>query len=112
MNSREKNSFSFATLQIDTNCPPFVVGKLDASLFKGLLYLNDGGEVSFHNSLVLLDSLKRRQANSGDARKRALAPAQKGPRRPDLRRISHSFRNVSDSISVDNNSEMMYFNSI
>jgi len=55
------------------------------------LYLEHGGEVSFHHSFVLLDPLKRRQADPGGAGERTLAPAQQCPRRPDLRGIPHRF---------------------
>ena len=47
----------------------------NAGLLKGFLYLEDGGEASFHDSFVLLDPLKRRQADPGSAGKLALAPA-------------------------------------
>jgi hypothetical protein len=38
----------------------FTVGEVNAGLFKGFLYLEHCRKVSFHDSFVLLDSLKRR----------------------------------------------------
>jgi hypothetical protein len=96
---------------MDADVPGFVVNKLNARLFKGFLYLNDGREVSLHDSFALLDPLKRRQADSSRTCKLALAPAQKGPRRTNLRRILHQSGNVSDSISLDNNPIMSYIKS-
>jgi hypothetical protein len=37
-------------LQTDANFSGFIVGGANARLFKGFLYLEDGGEVSFHDS--------------------------------------------------------------
>jgi len=69
-----------------------VVDKLYTCMFKGFLYLNDGGEISLHDSFTLLDALKRRQTDPRRAGKLALAPAQKGPCRTHLRRILHRSR--------------------
>jgi hypothetical protein len=82
----------------------FIVGELNTGLFKGFLYLEYGGEVSFHDSFVLLDPLKRCQADPGGASKLTLAPAEECPRRSYLRRIPHPISSVLDSIPVDNNS--------
>ena len=63
----------------------FIIGEVNASLLKDLLYLEDRGKVSFHNPFVLLNPLKRRQTHPGGAGKSILAPAQKRSRRPYLR---------------------------
>jgi hypothetical protein len=76
---------------VDTDFAGFIVRKTNASLFKDFLYLDYCGEISFHNSLILLKPLKRRQSNSCGAGKLILTPAKKGPRCADLRRISHPF---------------------
>ena len=68
-----------------------VVCEVNACLFKGLLYFEDRRKVSFHNSFVLLDPLKRRQAHPGGSGKLILAPAQERSSCPYLRRISHRF---------------------
>jgi hypothetical protein len=80
-----------AYLQTDAYFAGLAVGEMNAGLFKGSLYLQHSGEVSFHDSFVLLDPLKRRQADPGCAGQLALAPAQQCPRRPNLRRISHRY---------------------
>ena len=69
----------------------FVVGEVNAGLLKDLLYLEDRGKISFHNSFVLLDPLKRRQTHPGGAGKLILAPTQERSRCPYLGRISHRF---------------------
>jgi hypothetical protein len=66
---------SLACLQTDTDLSSFIVGEENAGLFKGFLYLEDGGEVSFHDSLVLFDALQSRQPNPGRPGKLVLAPA-------------------------------------
>ena len=80
-----------AYLQTDADFSGFIVGEVNAGLFKGFLYLEDRGEISFHNSFILLDPLKRRQPNPGGTGKLTLAPAQERPRCAYLRRISHPF---------------------
>jgi hypothetical protein len=45
----------------------FIVGEVNAGLLKDLLYLEDRRKVSFHNSFVLLNPLKRRQTHPGGA---------------------------------------------
>jgi hypothetical protein len=76
-------------LQTDANFTGFVIGEANSGLFKYFLYFEDRGEVSFHYPFILLDALKRRQADPGAAGKLTLAPAQERPRCPYLRRISH-----------------------
>jgi hypothetical protein len=49
-----------AYLQTDAYFAGLSVGEMNAGLFKGPLYLEHSGEVSFHNSFVLLDPLKSR----------------------------------------------------
>jgi hypothetical protein len=75
--------------QTDADFAGFIVGEVNAGLFKHFLYLEDRGEVSFHHPFILLDPLERRQADPGTAGKLTLTPAQERPRRPYLRRISH-----------------------
>jgi hypothetical protein len=60
----------FAYLQTDADFSSSVKGMPAC-----VLYLEDGGEVSSHDSFVLLDPL-RRQADPGGARQLNLAPAQ------------------------------------
>src|ERR1700751_1359790 len=78
-------------LQTDCHFAGFIIGKLNAGLLKNLLYLEDRGEVSFHDSFILVDPLERRQLNSGGVGKLTLAPAQERPRSAYLRRVSHPF---------------------
>jgi hypothetical protein len=66
-------------LQTDSDFAGLIVVELNASLLKDLLYLEDGGEVSFHYSFILLDPLEGRQPDPGSAGKLALAPATTGP---------------------------------
>jgi hypothetical protein len=49
----------------------FTVREVNAGLFEGFLNLEHGGEVSFHNSIILLNPLKRRSV----ARPTPAAPA-------------------------------------
>jgi hypothetical protein len=49
-----------AYFQTDAYFAGLSVGEMNAGLFKGFLYLEHSGEVSFHDSFVLLDPLKRR----------------------------------------------------
>ena len=51
---------TIAYVQTDAYFAGFTVGEVNAGLFKGFLYLEHGGEVSFHDSFILLDPLKRR----------------------------------------------------
>ena len=76
---------SLPCLQTNADLSGFIVGEANASVFKCLLYLEGSGEVSLHDSLVLLDALESRQPNPRRSGKLVLAPAQKGPRRADLR---------------------------
>jgi hypothetical protein len=76
-------------LQTDANFTAFVIGEANSGLLKYFLYFEDRGEVPFHYPFILLDALKRRQADPGAAGKLTLAPAQERPRCPYLRRISH-----------------------
>jgi hypothetical protein len=62
-------------LQTDSDFAGFVVGEMNAGLFKNFLYLEDRGEISFHNSFILLDPLKGCQADTGGACELTLAPA-------------------------------------
>ena len=64
-----------AYLQTDAYLAGFIVGEANVGLFKGFLYLEHGGEISFHDSFILLDPLEGRQPNPGGASKLALAPA-------------------------------------
>jgi hypothetical protein len=72
-------------LQTNPDSSGFIISELNASLFKDVLYLEDRGEVSFHDSLSLLDPLEGRQPNPGGAGKPTLAPAQERPRSTYLR---------------------------
>ena len=76
---------SLPCLQTNADLSSSIIGEENAGLFKCLLYLEGGGEVSFHDSLVLFDALQSRQPNPGRSGKLVLAPAQKCPRRADLR---------------------------
>jgi hypothetical protein len=51
---------SIAYLQTDTYFAGLTVSEANARLFKDFLYLEHGGEISFHDSFFLLDPLKRR----------------------------------------------------
>jgi hypothetical protein len=62
-------------LQTDADFSGFIVGEANARLFKGFLYLED-----FHHPFVLLDPLKRRQANLGGAGKLTLLQPRNAPR--------------------------------
>ena len=66
---------TLACLQTDSDFAGFIISELDAGLLKDVLYLEDRGEVSFHDSFILLDSLEGRQTNAGGAGKLTLAPA-------------------------------------
>ena len=77
---------TLACLQTDCDFAGFIIGKLNAGLLKDVVYLEDRGEVSFHDSFILLDPLEGRQPDPGSAGKLALAPAQKRARRPYLGR--------------------------
>jgi hypothetical protein len=78
-------------LHTDSDFAGFVVGEMNAGPFKNFLYLEDRGEISFHNSFILLDPLKGRQADTGGACELTLAPAKERSRGPYLGRISHRF---------------------
>jgi hypothetical protein len=54
------NACSIAYLQTDTYFAGLTVSEVNARLFKDFLYLEHGGEISFHDSFFLLDPLKRR----------------------------------------------------
>jgi hypothetical protein len=56
-----------AYLQTDPDFAGFIVREDNAGLLKDFLYLEDCGEISFHNSFILLDPLERRQPNPGSA---------------------------------------------
>ena len=62
-------------LQTNAYLVSFIVSEVNAGLFKYFLYFEDRGEVSLHNSFVLLDPLKSGQANPGGARELILVPA-------------------------------------
>jgi hypothetical protein len=102
---------SLVCFQTDTDLSSFTVGEENAGFFKCILYFEGSGKVSFHNSLTLLDPLKRRQADPCHASEPVLAPAQKRARRPYLGGISHRFLIFSDSSSIDNNSVLIYYKS-
>jgi hypothetical protein len=82
---------TLACLQTDSDFAGFIISELNAGLLKDVLYLEDRGEVSFHDSFILLDPLEGRQPNPGGAGKLTLAPAQERPRSAYLRRVSHPF---------------------
>ena len=82
---------TLACLQTDSDFAGFIISELNAGLLKGVLYLEDRGEVSFHDSFILLDPLEGRQPYAGSAGKLILAPAQERPRSAYLRRVSHPF---------------------
>ena len=65
---------TLACLQTDSNFAGFIISELDAGLLKDVLYLEDRGEVSFHDSFILLDPLEGRQPNPSGAGKLTLAP--------------------------------------
>jgi len=56
-----------AFLQTDSDFAGFIISELNAGLLKDVLYLEDRGEVSFHDSFILLDPLEGRQPNAGGA---------------------------------------------
>ena len=87
----DKPYSTVAYSQTDADFSRFIIGEINAGLFKGFLYLEYGREVSFHNAFVPLDPLKRRQTDPGRASKLTLAPAKQCPRCPYLRGISHPF---------------------
>src|SRR6516225_1919358 len=58
---------TLACLQTDSDFAGFIISELNAGLFKDVLYLEDRGEVSFHDSFILLDPLEGRQPNAGGA---------------------------------------------
>jgi hypothetical protein len=66
---------TLACLQTDSDFAGFIISELNAGLLKGVLYLEDRGEVSFHDSFILLDPLEGRQPYAGSAGKLILAPA-------------------------------------
>jgi hypothetical protein len=78
-NRRNPHSFSdcllLVDLQSDADLSGFIVGKMNAGLFKGLLYLEDGGEISFHHSVVLFNAPQSCQTNTRPSGKLVLAPA-------------------------------------
>jgi hypothetical protein len=80
-----------------------IIRKPNTSLLERVLNFEHGRKVPPHNPLLLLDALKRRKTYSRGFGQFLLSPSQKGPRSPNLSRISHPPR-VSDSTSVDNNS--------
>jgi len=45
---------------MDADFASVIVSEVNAGLFKDFLYLEDCGEISFHNSFILFDPLKRR----------------------------------------------------
>ena len=45
---------------MDADFAGVIVSEVNAGLFKGFLYLEDCGEISFYNSFILFDPLKRR----------------------------------------------------
>ena len=67
-------------LQMDADFASFIIGEVNASLLKHLLYFEDRGEVSFHLPFIFLDPLERRHANPGATGELTLAPAQERPR--------------------------------
>ena len=64
-----------ACLQTDPDFAGLIISELNAGLLKDVLYLEDRGEVSFHDSFILLDALEGREPNAGGAGKLSLAPA-------------------------------------
>jgi hypothetical protein len=48
-------------LQTDSDFAGFIISELNAGLFKDVLYLEDRGEVSCHDSFILPDPLEGRQ---------------------------------------------------
>lgn len=64
----------FAHLQSDADFAAFVICKMNADLFQGVLYFEDRGEISSKQPFILLDALKRRHADTGRAGKLSLAP--------------------------------------
>jgi hypothetical protein len=44
---------TFAYLQTDADFSGLIVGEVNAGLLQAFLYLEDSGEVSFHDSLIL-----------------------------------------------------------
>jgi hypothetical protein len=49
----DKLHSTFAYLQTDADFSGLIVGEVNAGLLQGFLYLEDSGEVSFHDSLIL-----------------------------------------------------------
>ena len=63
-----------ACLQTDSDFAGFIISELNAGLLKDVLYLENRGEVSLHDSFILLDPLEGRQPNASGAGKLTLAP--------------------------------------
>jgi hypothetical protein len=73
--SESATNSTLACLQTDSDFAGFIISELNAGLLKDVLYLEDRGEVSFHDSFILLDPLEGRQTHAGGAGKLTLAPA-------------------------------------
>ena len=75
LNSLRPTHSTLACLQTDSDFAGFIISELNAGPLKDVLYLEDRGEISFHDSFILLDPLEGRQPNAGSAGKLTLAPA-------------------------------------
>jgi hypothetical protein len=53
---------------MDANFASVIVCEVNAGCLEGLLYLEDCGEISFHNSFILFDPLKRQTMSATDTR--------------------------------------------
>ena len=68
-----------AYLQTDSDFAGLIVVELNAGLLKDLLYLEDGGEVSFHYSFILLDPLEGRQPDPRQRGQACFGSSHDGP---------------------------------
>ena len=51
---------TLACLQTNADFAGFIIGEVNAGLFKDFLYLEDRREIALHNAFILLDPLKCR----------------------------------------------------
>jgi hypothetical protein len=78
---REEPVSTLVFLQTNADFAGFIVAEFNAGLLESLLYLEDRGEIPFHNPLILLDPLQRRQPHACVASKLVLVPTQERTRR-------------------------------
>ena len=102
---------SLVCFQPDSDLSTFIVGEENACFFKCILYFEGSRKVSFHNSLALLDPLKRRQADPSHASELTLAPPR--TRAPPVlgTNIAWNFDFFQIRVTIGNNSILIYFKS-